>query len=141
MAERKRLLLRLDPRVYDAIAKWAADDLRSVNAQIEFALRLALRTAGRTLRPATGAPSAGAAGAAGDSAPDALSEAAPPAAASGTSAPDAAFGTSPPAPAPGLVDRPETPSSDGTESDGVVAPGPSDDADRPGRARNLPEPG
>lgn len=47
MAERKKLLLRLDPAVYDAIAKWAADDLRSVNAQIEFALRLALDQAGR----------------------------------------------------------------------------------------------
>ncbi|MFC3965856.1 hypothetical protein [Nocardia jiangsuensis] len=47
MAERKKLLLRLDPAVYDAIARWAADDLRSVNAQIEFALRLALDQAGR----------------------------------------------------------------------------------------------
>ncbi|MEO3816627.1 hypothetical protein [Plantactinospora sp. B24E8] len=54
MAERKKLLLRLDPQVHDAIARWAADDLRSVNAQIEYALRLALRTAGRTLRPARG---------------------------------------------------------------------------------------
>ena len=51
MAERKKLLLRLDPQVHDAIARWAADDLRSVNAQIEFALRLALRQAGRALRP------------------------------------------------------------------------------------------
>jgi hypothetical protein len=47
MPERKKLLLRLDPRVYEAIAKWAADDLRSVNAQIEYALRLALRSVGR----------------------------------------------------------------------------------------------
>ena len=47
MAERKKLLLRLDPAVYDAIARLAADDLRSVNAQIEFALRRALRAAGR----------------------------------------------------------------------------------------------
>ena len=47
MAERKRLLLRLDPDVYKRIARWAADDLRSVNAQIEYALRLALRAAGR----------------------------------------------------------------------------------------------
>lgn len=47
MPERKKLLLRLDPAVYDAIAKWAADDLRSVNAQIEYALRLALKQAGR----------------------------------------------------------------------------------------------
>jgi hypothetical protein len=52
MAERKKLLLRLDPAVHDAIAKWAADDLRSVNAQIEFALRLALKQAGR--EPAKG---------------------------------------------------------------------------------------
>lgn len=50
MPERKKLLLRLDPRVYDAVAKWAADDLRSVNAQIEYALRLALRSAGREPR-------------------------------------------------------------------------------------------
>lgn len=50
MADRKKLLLRLDPRVYDALAKWAADDLRSVNAQIEYALRLALRSAGRAPR-------------------------------------------------------------------------------------------
>ena len=50
MAERKKLLLRLDPVVYDAMAKWAADDLRSVNAQIEYALRQALRAAGRSLR-------------------------------------------------------------------------------------------
>jgi hypothetical protein len=51
VAERKRLLLRLDPAVYDALAKWAADDLRSVNAQIEYALRTALRGAGRNPRP------------------------------------------------------------------------------------------
>ena len=50
MAERKKLLLRLDPAVYDAIARWAADDLRSVNAQIEYALRQALRDAGRAPR-------------------------------------------------------------------------------------------
>jgi hypothetical protein len=47
MSERKRLLLRLDPDVYERIARWAADDLRSVNAQIEYALRRALRAAGR----------------------------------------------------------------------------------------------
>jgi hypothetical protein len=47
MAERKKLLLRLDPQVHDAIARWAADDLRSVNAQIEFLLRRALRAARR----------------------------------------------------------------------------------------------
>lgn len=50
MTERKKILLRLDPAVHDAIAKWAADDLRSVNAQIEFALRMALAKAGRPVR-------------------------------------------------------------------------------------------
>jgi hypothetical protein len=53
--ERKKLLLRLDPEVYDAIARWASDDLRSVNAQIEYALRLALRSTGRP--PRKGNPS------------------------------------------------------------------------------------
>jgi hypothetical protein len=52
MAERKKLLLRLDPAVYDAVARWAADDLRSVNSQIEFALRLALKQAGRPAKTA-----------------------------------------------------------------------------------------
>ncbi|MFI5906988.1 hypothetical protein [Dactylosporangium sp. NPDC051541] len=47
MPDRKKLLLRLDPQVYDAVARWAGDELRSVNSQIEFALRLALRQAGR----------------------------------------------------------------------------------------------
>ncbi|MFB7724098.1 hypothetical protein ACFVUS_39050 [Nocardia sp. NPDC058058] len=45
--EPKKVLLRLDPGVHDAIAKWAADDLRSINAQIEYALRVALKNAGR----------------------------------------------------------------------------------------------
>lgn len=43
----KKILLRLDPAVHEAIAKWAADDLRSINSQIEYALRLALDRAGR----------------------------------------------------------------------------------------------
>ncbi|HMD35871.1 MAG TPA: hypothetical protein VKH42_12925 [Vicinamibacterales bacterium] len=47
MAERKNIPLRLDPVVFDAIQRWAAADLRSVNAQIEFLLRRALRDAGR----------------------------------------------------------------------------------------------
>ena len=47
MAERKRLLLRLDPAVHDALVRWAGDELRSSNAQIEFLLRRALATAGR----------------------------------------------------------------------------------------------
>jgi hypothetical protein len=45
--ERKSVLLRLDPSVHDALARWAADELRSTNAQIEFLLRDALSAAGR----------------------------------------------------------------------------------------------
>ena len=47
MAERKKLLLRLDPAIHDAVARWAGDELRSTNAQIEFLLRRALSQAGR----------------------------------------------------------------------------------------------
>ena len=47
MSERKSLLLRLDPAVHDALARWASDELRSTNAQIEFLLRRALADAGR----------------------------------------------------------------------------------------------
>ena len=47
MAERKNIPLRLDPVVFEALQRWAAADLRSVNAQIEFVLRRALRDAGR----------------------------------------------------------------------------------------------
>jgi hypothetical protein len=47
VAERKSILLRLDPDVHDALARWAADELRSTNAQIEFLLRRALDGAGR----------------------------------------------------------------------------------------------
>ena len=47
MAERKSFLLRVDPKVHAALEKWAADDLRSLNAQIEFLLRQALKDAGR----------------------------------------------------------------------------------------------
>ena len=50
MAERKSILLRLDPAVHDALAKWAADEMRSTNAQIEFMLRRALGDAGRLPR-------------------------------------------------------------------------------------------
>jgi hypothetical protein len=47
MAERKTFLLRLDPETYAALQRWAADDLRSVNGQVEFLLRRALRDSGR----------------------------------------------------------------------------------------------
>ncbi|MFE9994371.1 hypothetical protein [Streptomyces avermitilis] len=45
--QRKQVLLRLDPLVYEALARWAGDELRSTNAQIEFLLRRALAEAGR----------------------------------------------------------------------------------------------
>ncbi|MFE6697088.1 hypothetical protein [Streptomyces sp. NPDC057718] len=45
--QRKQMLLRLDPAVHDALARWASDELRSANAQIEFLLRRALAEAGR----------------------------------------------------------------------------------------------
>jgi hypothetical protein len=47
MSERKEVLLRLDPAVHNALARWAADEMRSTNAQIEFLLRRALSDAGR----------------------------------------------------------------------------------------------
>lgn len=47
MSERKAFLLRLDPKVHDALKRWADDDLRSLNAHIEFLLRKALAAAGR----------------------------------------------------------------------------------------------
>ncbi len=47
MSERKKVLLRLDPALHDALAGWGADELRSTNAQIEFLLRRAAATAGR----------------------------------------------------------------------------------------------
>ena len=52
--ERKQVLLRIDPEVHDALARWATDEFRSVNAQVEMLLRQALTNAGRmptTARP------------------------------------------------------------------------------------------
>lgn len=51
MSEKKKFLLRLDSDMYAALEKWAADDLRSVNAQMEFLLKEIIRKAGR-LKPA-----------------------------------------------------------------------------------------
>ena len=51
--ERKAVLLRLDPEVHEALARWAADDLRSINAQIEWLLRRAVTDAGRLRRDET----------------------------------------------------------------------------------------
>lgn len=50
--DRKAVLLRLDPAVHAAVQEWAADELRSANAQIEVTLRDALRAAGRMPRDA-----------------------------------------------------------------------------------------
>ena len=51
MAERKSFLLRLDAQIYTCLQKWADDDLRSLNGQIEYLLREALRKAGRLKPP------------------------------------------------------------------------------------------
>lgn len=50
MAERKPFLLRMDPRVLEALQRWADDDLRSLNGEIEYLLRRALHEAGRAPR-------------------------------------------------------------------------------------------
>ena len=47
MSARKAILLRLDPRIHDALRRWADEELRSVNAQTEYLLRRALVEAGR----------------------------------------------------------------------------------------------
>ena len=47
MADRKPFLLRIDPSLLDAVQRWANDDLRSLNGQIEFLLRRAVQQAGR----------------------------------------------------------------------------------------------
>lgn len=47
MAARKQYPLRIDPEVWAAIERWAADDMRSANGQVEWILRQALRRAGR----------------------------------------------------------------------------------------------
>lgn len=47
MADKKKFLLRIDQKTYDALEKWASDELRSVNAQIEVILKKAIKDAGR----------------------------------------------------------------------------------------------
>ena len=49
MSEKKKFLLRIDSSVYAALEKWAADDLRSINAQIEFLLTDAIKKSGRII--------------------------------------------------------------------------------------------
>lgn len=58
MAKRREFLVRLDPRVHDALRRWADQELRSLNAQVEFLLREALRRAQR-LPPAEPGDGAG----------------------------------------------------------------------------------
>ncbi|MGP3927171.1 hypothetical protein [Streptomyces sp. 8N616] len=57
--QRKQVLLRLDPAVHDAIARWAEAELRSTNAQIEFLLRRALADTGRLPKSAGPMPRRG----------------------------------------------------------------------------------
>ena len=61
MAERKPFLLRVDRGLLDAVQRWANDDLRSLNAQIEFILRRALQQSGRALQQDQGGESSAAA--------------------------------------------------------------------------------
>ncbi len=57
MAEKKKFLLRIDENLYAALEKWAADDLRSINAQIEFMLAMAVKKADRQReKPGTDKP-------------------------------------------------------------------------------------
>jgi len=58
VAERKAFLLRVDPALLEALQRWANDDLRSLNGQIEFLLRRTLQEAGRAPAPAADRPRA-----------------------------------------------------------------------------------
>jgi hypothetical protein len=58
MAERKPFLLRIDAEILDAVQRWANDDLRSLNGQIEFLLRKLLKQEGRLVEDSTGARTA-----------------------------------------------------------------------------------
>jgi hypothetical protein len=51
LATRKAILLRLNPELHDALRRWADDELRSLNAQLEFLLREALTRSGRSPGP------------------------------------------------------------------------------------------
>lgn len=58
MAARKAFLLRMDPELWVALEKWAADEFRSVNGQVEFLLARAVREAGRSRTGLAGRPPA-----------------------------------------------------------------------------------
>jgi len=51
LAGKKSYLLRIDPELFEAVQRWAADELRSANAQLEFIVRQALKDAGRLPSP------------------------------------------------------------------------------------------
>jgi hypothetical protein len=59
VSDRKPILLRIDPAVHDALAQWAADDFRSLNAHIEMLMRRALIDAGRMPKRAGPMPKRG----------------------------------------------------------------------------------
>jgi len=59
LPERKAFLLRISPEVWDALEQWAADELRSVNGQIEFILAQAVRDAGREKKRRPRGPTGG----------------------------------------------------------------------------------
>ncbi len=59
MSERRQVLIRIDPAIHEAMARWADDEFRSVNAQIEVALRSALAAAGRLPKRAGPLPKRG----------------------------------------------------------------------------------
>jgi hypothetical protein len=59
VSERRQVLLRVDPAVHDALIRWANDELRSVNAQVEILLRRALADAGRMPKQASPLPKRG----------------------------------------------------------------------------------
>ena len=65
MPDRKSFLLRADAGILEAMQRWANDDLRSLNAQVEFVLRSALRAAGRLAVPAPPESEAGSGGSGG----------------------------------------------------------------------------
>jgi hypothetical protein len=56
---RRQVLLRVDPAVHDALMRWANDEFRSVNAQVEMLLRRALADAGRMPKQAASLPKRG----------------------------------------------------------------------------------
>ncbi len=59
MTARRQVLLRVDPAVHDALVRWADDEFRSVNAQVEVLLRRALTDAGRMPKQAAPLPKRG----------------------------------------------------------------------------------